>query len=61
MQDVVERPTADGGRAELLTAERPFPACGKLTIDFQGNPIVAQGAMHVLITPQRQLRRLINS
>lgn len=28
------RPTADGGGAEMLAAERPFPACGKLmTID----------------------------
>ena len=31
---VASRPTADGGRAEMLTAERPFAACGKLTIDI---------------------------
>jgi hypothetical protein len=27
------RPTADGGHAEMLTAERPFAACGKLALD----------------------------
>jgi hypothetical protein len=41
------RPIPGTGSAEMLTAKRPFAACGKLTL-MSRNPDVAQGDMHVI-------------
>ena len=38
------RPIPGTGSAEMLTAERPFAACGKLA----GTSAVTQGEMHVI-------------